>query len=72
MRMWTCAFRAISFSHPLRKTKGPTVTFGLDAFNVLNHVYYVTYIGVLNSPFFGEPVAAQPVRRLQASFGFRF
>jgi len=72
MRMWTFAFRAISFSRLQRKTSGPTVTLGLDAFNVLNRVYYVTYIGVLSSPFFGEPVAAQPVRRLQASFRFRF
>src|SRR5262249_25547397 len=51
---------------PAKKDKGPAITLGLDAFNVLNHVNYVTYIGVLSSPFFGQPVAAQPVRRLQA------
>ena len=55
-----------------KKDKGPTVTLGFDAFNVLNHVNYVTYIGVLSSPFFGRPVVAQPPRRLQASFRFRF
>jgi hypothetical protein len=55
-----------------KKDKGPTVTLGFDAFNVLNHVNYVTYIGVLSSPFFGKPVIAQPPRRLQASFRFRF
>ena len=55
-----------------KKDKGPTVTLGFDAFNVLNHVNYVTYIGVLSSPFFGKPIVAQPPRRLQASFRFRF
>jgi hypothetical protein len=55
-----------------KKDKGPTVTLGFDAFNVLNHVNYVTYIGVFSSPFFGKPVVAQPPRRLQASFRFRF
>ena len=55
-----------------KKDKGPTVTLGFDAFNVLNHVNYVTYIGVLSSPFFGKPIIAQPPRRLQASFRFRF
>ena len=55
-----------------KKDKGPTVTLGFDAFNVLNRVNYVSYIGVLSSPFFGQPIAAQPPRRLQASFRFRF
>jgi carboxypeptidase family protein/TonB-dependent receptor-like protein len=60
------------FIVPAKKDKGPTVTFGFDAFNVLNHVNYVSYIGDLGSPFFGKPIAAQPPRRLQASFRFRF
>jgi Carboxypeptidase regulatory-like domain/TonB dependent receptor len=60
------------FIVPAKKDKGPTVTLGFDAFNVLNHVNYVSYIGVLSSPFFGQPIAAQPPRRLQASFRFRF
>ena len=55
-----------------KKDKGPTVTLGFDAFNILNHVNYVSYIGDLSSPFFGKPIAAQPPRRLQASFRFRF
>jgi hypothetical protein len=55
-----------------KKDKGPTATLGLDAFNVLNHVNYGGYVGVQSSPFFGEPVSALPVRRLQASFRFRF
>lgn len=57
---------------PLRKDKGPMFTLGLDAFNFLNHVNYAGYVGVLTSPFFGAPVSALPVRRLQASVRFRF
>lgn len=55
-----------------KKDKGPTATLGFDAFNVLNRVNYVTYIGDLSSPFFGKPISAQPPRRLQISFRFRF
>jgi hypothetical protein len=55
-----------------KKDKGPTVTIGLDAFNILNHVNYLSYVGVLSSPLFGKPIAAQPPRRLQVSFRFRF
>ena len=60
------------FLAPAKKDKGPTVTVGLDAFNVLNRVNYVSYVGNLSSPFFGRPIAAQPPRRLQLSFRFRF
>jgi hypothetical protein len=55
-----------------KKEKGPMATVGIDAFDVLNHVNYPSYVGVLTSPFFGRPVSALPGRRLQASFCFRF
>jgi len=55
-----------------KKDKGPTVALGFDAFNVLNRVTYVSYVGDLSSPFFGKPIAAQPPRRVQISFRFRF
>jgi hypothetical protein len=55
-----------------KRDKGPITTLGLDVFNVLNHVKYAGYVGVQSSPFFGEPVSALPVRRLQVSFRFRF
>jgi outer membrane receptor protein involved in Fe transport len=55
-----------------KKEKGPMATLGIDAFDVLNHVNYPSYVGVLTSPFFGRPVSALPGRRLQASFRFRF
>ena len=60
------------FLAPAKKDKGPTVTLGFDAFNVLNRVNYVSYVGDLGSPFFGKAIAAQPPRRLQVSFRFRF
>jgi hypothetical protein len=57
---------------PAKKDKGPTATLGFDAFNVINRVNYTGYVGNLSSPFFGQPVAALPVRRLQISARFRF
>ncbi|MBI2683257.1 MAG: TonB-dependent receptor [Acidobacteriales bacterium] len=60
------------FLQPARKDKGPTVTLGLDSFNLLNHVNYVSYVGTLTSPFFGKAVAALPTRRLQVSVRFTF
>jgi outer membrane receptor protein involved in Fe transport len=60
------------FLVPAKKEKSPTVTLGVDAFNVVNHVNYVSYVGDLSSPFFGKPIAAQPPRRLQVSFRFKF
>jgi hypothetical protein len=52
--------------------KLPTVTFSLDAFNILNRTNYVTYVGALSSPLFGRAVAAQPPRRLQLGAKFQF
>ncbi|MDR3702399.1 MAG: TonB-dependent receptor [Candidatus Sulfopaludibacter sp.] len=54
------------------KKEGPQFTVGVDAFNVTNRVNYVTYVGDLSSPFFGEPVSAKPPRRLQLSGRFEF
>jgi outer membrane receptor protein involved in Fe transport len=51
---------------------GPSLTLGIDAFNLLNHVNYSRYIGTLTSPFFGQAIATQPARRLQLSLRFRF
>jgi hypothetical protein len=54
----------------------------LNAFNVLNHVNDVTFIGVTGSttllpnpqpnPQFGRAVAAFPARRLQLNLEFKF
>lgn len=56
-----------------RKSKeARTLTVALNAFNVLNHANYVTYVGVITSPYFGRPVAAQPPRRIQLNLQFKF
>ncbi|PYR61647.1 MAG: hypothetical protein DMF91_09225 [Acidobacteria bacterium] len=48
------------------------LTIGIDAFNVLNRVNYVSYVGNLSSPLFGRAISAQPPRRLQLSIRARF
>jgi hypothetical protein len=55
-----------------KKEKGPMFSVGIDAFNVLNRVNFVTFVGNLSSPFFGQAVAAQPPRRLQLSARIKF
>jgi outer membrane receptor protein involved in Fe transport len=55
-----------------KEKKGRALTAALEAFNVSNDVNYNTYVGVLTSPLFGQPVSAYPARRLQMSLGFRF
>jgi hypothetical protein len=50
----------------------PALTVSLNSFNILNHASYVTYVGVLTSPFFGLPVAANPPRRLQLNLELKF
>jgi hypothetical protein len=64
----------LSHDFPLTKAKKETRVFSvaLNAFNVLNHPNYVTYIGTQSSPLFGKPVAAQPPRRLQLDLQFKF
>lgn len=54
------------------KKEGARLTTAVDAFNVTNHVNYMTYVGNLSSPFFGEAVSARPARRLQLSLRFSF
>ena len=48
------------------------LTFGFDAFDVINHVNYSNYVGDLSSPFFGQAVSAYPTRRLQLTSRFKF
>ncbi len=64
----------LSHDFPLSKAKKETriFTVSLNAFNVLNHPNYVTYIGTQSSPLFGKPVAAQPPRRMQLDLQFKF
>jgi hypothetical protein len=64
----------LSHDFPLSKRKKETKVFSvsLNSFNVLNHPNYVTYIGTISSPLFGQPVAAQPPRRMQLNIQFKF
>ena len=66
----------LNLSHDFALTKnrkdGPKATVSVNSFNVLNHPNYVTYVGVVTSPFFGTPVAAQPPRRMQFSLQVKF
>jgi hypothetical protein len=52
--------------------KGPMLSLRVNSFNVLNHPNYLTYIGVVGSPFFGKPVSAEPPRRMQLNLEFKF
>jgi hypothetical protein len=54
------------------KKEGPTLTVGLNSFNVLNHQNDVTYVGVLSSVYFGKAVSALPPRRMQLNLQFKF
>jgi len=54
------------------KKEGPTLTAGLNSFNVLNHQNDVTYVGVLSSVYFGRAVSALPPRRMQLNLQFKF
>ncbi|HEV3511034.1 MAG TPA: carboxypeptidase-like regulatory domain-containing protein [Candidatus Sulfotelmatobacter sp.] len=64
----------LTHDFPLSKDKKESKVFSvsLNSFNVLNHPNYVTYIGTISSPLFGQPVAAQPPRRMQLDVQFKF
>jgi hypothetical protein len=49
-----------------------TVTIAIDAFNLLNRVNFVNYVGTINSPVFGQPVTARSARQLQLSARIKF
>jgi hypothetical protein len=55
------------------KSKDPwSLTVGVDAFNVLNHTNFTTYVGTAASPLFGTATSAYPSRRLQFSIRTKF
>jgi hypothetical protein len=49
------------------KDEGVKATLAVDAFNVRNEVNDSGFIGNLNSPFFGKPIATLWARTLQFS-----
>jgi hypothetical protein len=63
----------LSHDFPFTKTKeGPVGTLSINSFNVLNHENDTTYVGVISSPFFGQPVSALPPRRMQLNLSIKF
>jgi hypothetical protein len=48
------------------------LTVGIDAFNVLNHTNFTSYVGTVTSPLFGNATSALPPRRLQFSMRTKF
>ncbi|MDX2266704.1 MAG: TonB-dependent receptor [Bryobacter sp.] len=57
---------------PSRKEKSPTLTIGLDSFNLFNRVNFSTFVGEVSSPFFGQAVQTLPARRIQTTLRLRF
>lgn len=55
-----------------KKDEGPKLSVRVDAFNLFNRVNFAGFIGNLSSPYFGQPVAARPPRRMQISLGIAF
>ncbi len=60
------------FSFHKGKEEGRSLALSLNSFNVLNHPNYVTYVGVISSPFFNHAVQAQPGRRMQLNLEYKF
>ncbi len=66
------------FSLSKDKKAGPKLTVALNAFNVLNHPNYTTYIGVTGAtkgiinPQFGKPNMANSPRQLQLNLSLKF
>jgi Carboxypeptidase regulatory-like domain/TonB dependent receptor len=61
-----------AFKHRDKQKDVPTLTVSINSFNILNHPNYVTFVGLVTSPFFGQPVAANPPRRTQLNLEFKF
>jgi hypothetical protein len=59
--------------HARAKPRDPwSLTVGVDAFNVLNHTNFTTFLGTAASPLFGRATSAYPSRRLQISARTKF
>jgi hypothetical protein len=68
---WNKAF-ALPFAKAGSKDHRPRASLSLEAFNILNRVNLQQFVGDLSSPFFGQPIAAAPARRVQAIFRVKF
>jgi hypothetical protein len=55
-----------------RNDSDPHLSLSMDGFNLPNHANYSSYVGNVQSAFFGTPTAALPARRFQLTAGFTF
>jgi len=62
----------VRLSRDLKFAKDRAVTFGVDAFNITNHVNYATFVGTIGSPLFLQSVSARAPRQLQLSARVKF
>ncbi|MFN3322562.1 MAG: TonB-dependent receptor domain-containing protein [Bryobacteraceae bacterium] len=62
-------FREFRFN---KSPEGPMIVVSADAFNLLNRVNFLNFVGAMSSPFFGGPVGALPPRRMQLGARFQF
>jgi hypothetical protein len=64
----------LRWSHQLLsyKDKMPAFSLAVDAFNITNRTNYTSYVGNVQSSFFGQPTAAMPARRLQFTARIKF
>src|SRR5215468_5848702 len=69
---WSKEFFLKAAKNGRKADEGPSVKVSVTAFNALNRVNYMGFVGNLSSPFFGLPVAARPARRVQLNFNFSF
>jgi hypothetical protein len=63
--------RSFALRHPT-KGDGQSVSVNLRSTNLLNHMNATSVGGVLGSPFFGIPYAADPGRRIEAGIRYSF
>ena len=55
-----------------RQDSSPHLSLSVDGFNLPNHANYTSYVGNVQSVFFGTPTAAMPARRFQITAGLTF
>jgi hypothetical protein len=55
-----------------RNDSDPHLSLSMDGFNLPNHANFSSYVGNVQSAFFGTPTAAQSARRFQLTAGFTF
>jgi len=55
-----------------QQTTGPTVTFRIQAQNLLNSVQYNNFVGTMTSSFFGFTNSARNSRQIETSVRFNF